>query len=87
MRLLTMVLSHHQREAQVTATAHISEIVREDTGEVVPPLEEWSIEVIERGLSKDLGDLGGREPFVANARVRVIQPDGSAWTGLTQIQE
>lgn len=35
----------------------ISEIVRDDTGEAVAPLEEWKIEVVERGLSKNLGDL------------------------------
>lgn len=65
----------------------ISEIVRDDTGETVPPLEAWEIEIIERGLSENLGDLGGREDVVANARVKVTEPDGSAWTGLTVIEE
>lgn len=65
----------------------ISEIVRDDTGEAVPPLEEWDIEVIERSLSENLGDHGGREDVVANARVKVTEPDGSAWTGLTAIEE
>lgn len=65
----------------------ISEIVRDDTGEVVAPLEEWEIEVVERGLAETLGDLGGHEPVVANARVKVTEPDGSAWTGLTVMEE
>lgn len=65
----------------------ISEIVRDDTGEAVPPLEEWTIEVIERGLSENLGDFGGREDVVANARVKVTEPDGSAWTGLTELHD
>lgn len=63
----------------------ISEIYREDTGELVPPLEEWQIEVLEQDLSEDLADVGGREPFVANARVRVTQPDGSTWNDLTAL--
>lgn len=65
----------------------ISEIVRDDTGEAVPPLEEWEIEVIERGLSENIGDLGGREDVVANTRVKVTEPDGSAWTGLAVTKE
>lgn len=64
----------------------ISEIVRDDTGEVVPPHEEWEIEVIERGNSENLGDLGGRESVVANARVRVTELDGSTWTGMVRVE-
>lgn len=65
----------------------ISEIIDVDSGEVRPPLNEWQVEVLERGLSEDLGDLGGREAFVANTRVRVTEPDGSTWEGLAIIQE
>lgn len=65
----------------------ISEIVDVDSGEARPPLEEWKIDVVERGLSEDLGDLGGRESFVANTRVRVTEPDGSTWEGLTILEE
>lgn len=63
----------------------ISEIYREDTEEFVPPLEEWEIEVLERDLREDFGDVGGREPFVANARVRVTEANGSTWEGLTRL--
>lgn len=65
----------------------ISEIFPEDgePGTPVSPAAEWDIEVIERELSVDLGDIGGREPFVANARVRVTEEDGSSWLGLTRI--
>lgn len=63
----------------------ISEIFHEDTREMTPPLDEWSIEVLERGLHEDLGDIGGREHFVANARVMVKEPDGNSWIGLTHL--
>lgn len=63
----------------------ISEIVDPDTGEARPPEEEWEIEVLELGLSVDLGDLGGREPYVANARVQVTEPGGETWEGLTRL--
>lgn len=65
----------------------ISEIFHEDTGEMTPPLDEWEIEVLERGLSEDLGDVGGRESFVANARVAVTEPDGKKWIGLTRLED
>lgn len=65
----------------------ISEIVSVETGNAHPPLEEWAIEVLERGLSQNLGDLGGREDFVANTRVRVTESDGTTWEGLTIIEE
>lgn len=60
----------------------VSEIVRED-GEWVRPLAQWDIEVLDRNLSVNFGDLGGRQDFVANARVRVTEEDGTSWTGLT----
>lgn len=63
----------------------IAEIYREDSKEFVPPLDEWEIEVVDRDLEDDLGDIGGRESFVANARVRVTEADGSTWEGLTRI--
>lgn len=69
------------------AYSTISEIWRPDTEELLPPLEEWRIEVEERGLQVDLGDVGGRESLVANARVEVTEPDGSTWTGLTRLRE
>lgn len=65
----------------------ISEIVPADGENAKPPKVEWEIHVIERGLSQNLGDLGGREPFIANARVRVTEPDGSSWEGLTIIED
>lgn len=65
----------------------ISEIVDSDSGEPHPPLDEWKIDVLEQGLSENLGDLGGREDFVANTRVRVTEPDGSTWEGLAVIEE
>lgn len=64
----------------------ISEIYREETDEFVPPLETWEIEIVGRELHEDIGDIGGREPFVANARVRVTEPDGSTWEGLTRLE-
>lgn len=66
----------------------ISEIFPEngDPGPPTAPLAEWDIEVLERGLSVELGDVGGREPFVANARVQVTEEDGSSWSGLTRIE-
>lgn len=70
----------------IEAYETISEIYREDTGELLPPLEEWEIEVVERGLSQDLGDVGGREPLVANARVHVTEPDGSQWSGVARVE-
>lgn len=63
----------------------ISEIYREDTEEFVPPLEQWGIEVVDQGLHKEFADIGGREPFVANARVRVTESDGTTWEGFTRI--
>lgn len=66
---------------------NISEIVDPDSGKAHPPLEEWKIDVLERGLSENLGDLGGREEFVANARVRVTEQDGSSWEGLAHLTE
>lgn len=65
----------------------ISEIFHEDTREMTPPLDEWEIEVIERGLHEDLGDVGGRESFIANARVAVTEPDGKQWIGLTRLDD
>lgn len=65
----------------------ISEIYRVETEELLPPLEEWQIRVVERGLHEDLGDVGGREPLVANARVEVTESDGTAWTGLARVGE
>lgn len=63
----------------------ISEIQRDDTRELVPPQKEWDIEVLERGLSVNLGDVGGRDEYVANARVRVTETDGTTWEGLTRV--
>lgn len=63
----------------------ISEIRRQDTGELVPPEAEWEIEVIERGLSVSLGDIGGRANYVANARVRVTETDGATWEGVAHV--
>lgn len=51
-----------------------------------PPLTEWDIEAIETGLTVTLGDMGGRESYVANARVRVTEEDGTTWTGVTRIE-
>lgn len=71
----------------MTEFTSISEIVATETGRAHPPLDEWKIDVLERGLAEDLGDIGGRETFVANARVQVTEPDGSTWEGLTIIEE
>lgn len=71
----------------VEAYQSISEIYREDIEEFVPPLEEWQIQVVDRDVSENLGDLGGRDDFVANARVRVTEPDGSSWEGLAVMEE
>lgn len=65
----------------------ISEIWRPDTEELLPPLEEWQIEIVERDLREDLGDVGGRQSLVANARVEVTEADGSTWTGLAKVRE
>lgn len=64
---------------------HISEIVPDNGPHSAPqpPLKEWDLEVLETGLSDNLGKLGGRQDFVANARVRVTEQDGTSWTGLT----
>lgn len=64
----------------------ISEIFHEDTREMTPPLDEWEIEVLERGLHEDLGDVGGRESFIANARVLVKEVGGKSWIGLTRLE-
>lgn len=61
-----------------------SEIIDPETGEPHRPLEDWDIEVLERGLSENLEDLGGRKPFVANARVRGTEPSGKSWVALTR---
>lgn len=52
----------------------------DDSGEGLAPLEEWDIEVFERGLFVDLGEVGGREQFVTNVRRRVTEEDGARWT-------
>lgn len=64
---------------------NISEIVPENGpyGGARPPLENWDLTVLEHGLSVNLGDLGGRSNFAANARVRVTEEDGTSWVGLT----
>lgn len=46
----------------IDAHEAISEICREDTEELLSPLEEWEIEVVQRGLHQNLGNVGGREP-------------------------
>lgn len=63
----------------------ISEIVPDNGPHTAPqpPLEGWDLEVLETGLSNNLGKLGSRQDFVANARVRVTEADGTSWTGLT----
>lgn len=67
------------------AFSSISEIVPEPAARSAaqPPLREWDLTVLERGLCADLGDVGGRRDFVANARVLVTEEDGTCWTGLT----
>lgn len=69
-----------------SAHSTISEVFRPDTEELLPPLEEWEIEVLERGLSVELGDVGGRETFVANTRVRVSEPSGVEWEGYMRLE-
>lgn len=66
----------------------ISEIYPEDQDRQtpVPPLADWEIEVLERDLNVNLGDVGGRESLVANARVRVTENDGTSWVGLTRLK-
>lgn len=63
----------------------ISEIVPENGPRdgARPPLEDWGLAVLDRSLSVNFGGLGGRSDFVANARVRVTEDDGTSWTGLT----
>lgn len=65
--------------------SHISEIVPDNGphSSPQPPRNEWDLEVLERGLSVNLGDLGRRQDFIANARIRVTEEDGTSWTGLT----
>lgn len=70
-----------------TDAYQISEIYRVDTEELLPPLEDWQIQVVDRDVSENLGDLGGREDFVANARVRVTEPNGSTWEGLAVVEK
>lgn len=72
----------------MNSQSHISEIVPDNGPHTAPqpPLEEWDLEVIESDLSVNLSDLGGRQDFVANARVRVTEADGTSWTGLTIIE-
>lgn len=64
----------------------ISEIYREDAEEFVPPRADWEIDVVERNLSEDLGDIGGREAYVANARVQVTEQSGDSWRGLVRLE-
>lgn len=63
----------------------ISEIVPDNGPHTAPqpPREAWDLEVLERDLTVNLGKLGQRQDFVANARVRVVEADGISWTGLT----
>lgn len=69
----------------MNSQSHISEIVPDNGPHATaqPPLHEWDVEMIESDLSVNLADLGGRQDFVANARVRVTETDGTSWTGLT----
>lgn len=72
----------------MTTDHHISEIIP-DNGphtEPQPPRADWEIEVLERDLYLNLGDLGGRGDYVANARVHVTEDDGTSWTGLTILE-
>lgn len=64
---------------------HISEIIPDNGphSEPQPPEEDWEIEVLERNLCVNLGDLGGRGDYVADTRVHVTEENGTSWTGLT----
>lgn len=63
----------------------ISEIIDVDTGETRIPLREWTLVVLQHGIEKNLGDIGGREEFVANSRVLVTEEDGRQWVGHTRL--
>lgn len=75
----------NERGARGGLSSHISEIVPDNGphSSPQPPLDDWDLQVVESGLSVNLGKLGGRQEFVANARVHVTEEDGTSWTGLT----
>jgi hypothetical protein len=71
----------------IDSEGRISEIYRMDSDEFLPPLDTWKIEILELGLQENLGDLGTREDFIANARVQVHESDGTVWEGLMQVDK
>lgn len=43
--------------------------------------------MVEWGLREELGDVGGRESWIANVRVEVRDEDGATRTGLARFGE